>query len=82
MARDGSVSGGRPKGALNKETKAIREMVIEALDKAGGAEYLYQQSQSNPNAFISLIAKVMPTQITGDPNQPIEIKIVREYVRT
>ena len=82
MARDGTKTGGRKKGSINKENKAIREMVLEALDLAGGSEYLYKQSQDNPTAFISLIAKVMPTQVTGDPNQPIEIKIVREYIRT
>ena len=74
MARDGSVSGGRKKGSLNKENKAIREMIIEALDELGGVDYLVTQAKDNPNAFMSLLAKVLPTQITGDPENPLVIK--------
>lgn len=61
-----NLGSGRPKGASNKETKAIREMIIEALDQLGGVDYLVQQAKDNPNAFIGLIAKVMPTQISGN----------------
>jgi hypothetical protein len=31
---------GRPPGAPNKETKLLREMILEALDANGGVEYL------------------------------------------
>jgi hypothetical protein len=69
---------GRPKGSVNKSTKAIKEMILAALDKAGGEEYLVRQSEENPVAFMSLLAKVMPTQITGDDGAAIthEIRIV------
>lgn len=33
---------GRPKGALNKENKQLREMILEALEKRGGVDYLAQ----------------------------------------
>jgi ATP-dependent DNA helicase DinG len=46
----------------------------EALDELGGVVYLVQQAKDNPNAFMSLIAKVLPTQITGDPDNPLIIK--------
>lgn len=57
---------GRPKGALNNENRIIRDMIKGALNKAGGSEYLYQQSQDNPTAFMSLIGKLIPAEISGE----------------
>lgn len=53
----------RPKGSLNRKSIQLKEMILGALDKAGGAEYLYQQSQTNPAAFLTLIGKVLPLSI-------------------
>lgn len=71
----GKKTGGRQKGSQNKVTIAVKEMVIAALDKAGGIDYLVAQSSSNPNAFLSLVGRVIPTQLTGDPNAPIMTRI-------
>ena len=43
---------GRPKGARNKLTRDIREMIRAALDKAGGIAYLVKQAELNPTAFV------------------------------
>ena len=56
---------GRPKGAVNKQTAAIKDMIIAALDKAGGIDYLVGQSEDNPTAFLGLVGKVLPLQIAG-----------------
>lgn len=56
---------GRPKGVPNKSTKAIKEMVIAALDKAGGIDYLLVQAHDNPTAFLTLVGKVIPLQVNG-----------------
>lgn len=58
---------GRPKGAQNKLTKQVKEMILGALDDAGGQEYLARQADENPVAFMSLVGKVLPMQaeITG-----------------
>jgi len=56
---------GRPKGSVNKLTKDIKEAVIAAFDKAGGIEYLVTQSRENPQAFMSLIGRIIPTQLNG-----------------
>lgn len=72
---------GRPKGVPNKATKAIKEMIVQALDKAGGVNYLLEQSQKNPTAFLSLVAKVLPLQLTGEDGGAIQIqKIERAFV--
>jgi hypothetical protein len=57
---------GRPKGSPNKTTKALKEMILGALDQAGGEAYLLQQARENPNAFLTLVGKVLPTTLAGD----------------
>jgi hypothetical protein len=61
---------GRPKGSPNKVTDAVKDMVAQALDKAGGIEYLVTQSAVNPTAFLTLVGKIIPVQqdIKGDLN--------------
>jgi hypothetical protein len=63
---DGTPGPGRPKGVPNKNTKAVKEMVLEALDKAGGVKYLLGQATENPTAFLTLIGKTIP--LSGDLN--------------
>lgn len=65
-------TGGRTKGTPNKLTADVKAMVLEALDKAGGVGYLLTQAQSNPNAFLTLVGKVLPMTVAGDPNAPLQ----------
>lgn len=58
---------GRPKGSLNKTTGQLKDMILEALSDAGGVDYLKQQAEENPTAFLTLVGKVLPLQLaTGD----------------
>jgi hypothetical protein len=72
---------GRPKGSPNKIQAAVKEMVIQALDEAGGVEYLVTQSRDNPTAFLTLVGKVLPLQVSGDPDHPLIHEIKRTVVR-
>lgn len=67
--RAGAVQGnrgkGRKKGVPNKLTREVKEMVLTALDNAGGDKYLLRQAEENPTAFMTLLGKIIPTQITG-----------------
>jgi hypothetical protein len=63
---------GRPKGSLDKGNALIREMIVDALHGVGGVEYLQQAAKSHPAAFLSLIGKVMPIQLTGEGGGAIE----------
>jgi len=72
--------GGRQKGTPNKLTADVKAMVLKALDRAGGVDYLWEQSQANPNAFLTLVGKILPTQISGDPDSPIISKVVHEII--
>lgn len=65
---------GRPKGMPNKDTALIRDMIAQALDQVGGVEYLAERANDprTASAFLALIGKVMPVQVQGDPNNPIQ----------
>ena len=71
----GNAGKGRPKGAKNKATAAIKDMITQALDKAGGVDYLVIQSEKNPAAFLTLVGKVLPMQVTGEDGGAIQVVI-------
>jgi hypothetical protein len=68
---------GRKKGVPNKTTAAIKDMIVQALDKAGGVDYLEKQSRENPAAFLTLVGKVLPMQLTGDGGGPVQTSIIQ-----
>lgn len=65
---------GRPKGCINKNTQQIRDMIAEALDGVGGVDYLMEcaQDPKTKAAFLGLIGKVMPIQVQGDKENPLQ----------
>lgn len=67
---------GRPKGALNKITLELKEMILGALDDAGGRDYLCRQAKTNPGPFLTLVGKVLPLTIAGDKNNPLTVNNV------
>jgi hypothetical protein len=80
----GKKTGGRTKGTPNKVTGELKEMILTALDRAGGVEYLVAQSESSPTAFLTLVGKVLPLQVNGAGengehlvDQTITVKLVR-----
>jgi len=68
---------GRPKGSQNKATKALKDMILGALDDAGGQDYLRRQSIENPTAFMTLIGKVLPMSINADVKGEMGVTIKR-----
>jgi len=66
---------GRPKGVPNKSTAAIKDMILNALSKAGGEDYLLRQADENPVAFMGLLGKVLPMQVTGENGGAITVTI-------
>jgi hypothetical protein len=51
-------------------------MILGALAGAGGQDYLQRQAELNPGAFLTLIGKVLPMQITGDGGGSLVIEVV------
>ena len=46
----------------------------------GGTQYLLTQAQSNPNAFLALVGKVLPMTVAGDPANPVRTSIEVAFV--
>lgn len=53
---------GRPKGAENKITREVKEMVLEAFGKLGGVDFLVTHAPDNIPAFFSLLGRAMPKE--------------------
>jgi hypothetical protein len=65
---------GRQKGTPNKLTADVKAMVLSALDKAGGVDYLLAQAKDNPTAFLTLVGKVLPLTVAGDKENPLVVQ--------
>lgn len=77
-------TGGRAKGTTNKLTADVKAMVLEALDKAGGnaggVGYLLTQAEKNPAAFMTLVGKVLPLTLSGDPENPVGVTVIERVI--
>lgn len=78
MAR-GYKTGGRKKGTPNKTTALLKDAILQAARNAGGADdaeglvsYLEIQAKENPGPFLSLLGKVLPMQLSGDAENPVQ----------
>lgn len=73
---------GRPKGSVNKITADIKSALLQAFDELGGVAYLKKQAKENPQAFMTLIGKVLPTQteLSGPNGGEIPLGIEVRFV--
>ena len=57
-------------------------MILAALDQSGGVDYLTERANDpkTASAFLSLIGKVLPMTIAGDPDAPIKSSLVVTFV--
>ena len=69
---------GRAKGTPNKTTKAIKDAVQEAFEKAGGVAYLVKLANDDPRTFCGLIGRVIPLQVEGNLDSTVTFKTVYE----
>lgn len=75
----GIKTGGRKKGTPNKTTALLKDAILQAATNAGGKDgltgYLQTQAVANPGPFMALLGKVLPIQVSGDPDAPIVTRI-------
>ncbi|MBB5074523.1 hypothetical protein HNQ69_001675 [Bartonella callosciuri] len=71
---------GRVKGVPNKTTRLLKEAVIKAAELAGnkyGKEglisYLEKQAIRCPAAYLVLLGKILPLQVTGEDGGAIKM---------
>jgi len=60
-----------------KVTLQLKEMILGALDAAGGLNYLKEQAEKNPGPFLALVGKVLPTTLAGDSGSHIVVRLVQ-----
>jgi hypothetical protein len=77
-----NLTGGSRKGVPNKNTKELKEMILQALDHSGGVDYLVEKANDpkTAGAFLSLIGKVLPMTIAGDKDQPLVFKMIERRI--
>lgn len=75
---------GSRKGIPNKTTAQLKDMILSALDKSGGVDYLVERANDpkTASAFLTLVGKVLPMTVQGDPSNPLQaiVKIERVLV--
>lgn len=59
-----------------KAAPSVKGMILDALEGAGGVEYLTEQAKSNAPAFMQLVGKIMPLQVTGENGVPLQFHVV------
>jgi hypothetical protein len=63
MAKGRKTGGGSRKGRPNKVTGDLRAMILQALEDAGGVNYLKAQAKENPGPFMALAGKCLPKDV-------------------
>ena len=74
--------GGSRKGCPNKATKDLKEMILTALTGVGGVDYLQRQANENPASFLTLIGKVIPTQVNANVGGKMTLTVVTGVPRS
>lgn len=76
---------GRPKGSQNKVTTDLKDMILGALDAAGGIDYLTDKAKDprTASAFLTLVGKTLPMTVKGPGEGGAHVfqKIIVEVVK-
>jgi hypothetical protein len=64
---------GRKQGVSNVLTSELRSMIVTALGNVGGVQYRELQARQNPAAFLTLLGKVLPREVSGLEGAPIAV---------
>ena len=80
----GMKTGGRQKGTPNRLSAALKDDILNAAEAAGGeggtVAYLTEQARSNPTAFLTLLGKVLPMQVTGEGGGPVNVMRIERVI--
>lgn len=64
---------GRPDGTPNRVTRELKAMVLAALEKVGGVDYLAARAIDTPGPFLGLVGKTLPLKVTGADGEPLQV---------
>ena len=69
----GQAGPGRPKGSVNKVSGILKDAILLAAENAGKEDggnglvsYLEKQAVDHPTAFMTLLGKVLPMQVSAE----------------
>ena len=66
---------GRRRGAENKLSREVRELIRQALDEVGGIEYLKWAARKKPVAFMALLGRLVPSEIRAHLEQKNQVTL-------
>jgi hypothetical protein len=81
----GNAGKGRPKGSPNKTTSLLKDAIILAAEKTGADQkgkdglvgYCQFLAREEPKAFAALMGRVLPMQVTGEGDGPLQVNIIK-----
>lgn len=65
-SRRGNAGKGRRVGSKNKLSQSVKEAIELAFANVGGHEYLERMAVEEAKAFLALLGKVIPQQISAN----------------
>jgi hypothetical protein len=74
--KGGPKYGGRKKGSRNKVTASLVEAIDTAFTQLGGAKWLKEQAQEQPQAFMQLLGKRIPRDLKLGGDAQILVTVV------
>ncbi len=80
MPRGGKREGaGRKAGSPNVLTTEMKQLVLQALNEAGGVAYLVAQAHDRPELFFQLLGKAMPAESKVEAKAEVSGRMVVEW---
>lgn len=76
--KPGNGRGGRKKGSKNRIPMTLQVAIEKSFQKLGGVSYLVRMGESHPQAYLALLGKIIPRNITvsaaaGEPRDMLEV---------
>jgi len=67
---------GRQPGVPNRVNGDVRAMILEALNRVGGARYLARRAEDTPASFIALLGKILPANMVGGDGSALSMHLL------
>ena len=61
-------------------TRDLKDAIVNAFTKVGGEDYLVKVAETKPEAFLTLLGKLLPHTLQGPGGRPIEVVEIRSFV--